>query len=234
MSESSIAIIGHGKMGRAIAEVAKDSGIPIAAIIDEGTPITRESLAGAAVAIEFTEPSAAIANIKACVQAGCPVVVGTTGWYDQLESLSTFVTSSGGTMLWAANFSLGVNIFAELLRYAGELFSRVPNFDAHLVESHHTAKKDAPSGTAIVLEKAVSSTLGRSVPITSIRVGSVPGTHELIFDAKYDQITLTHTARDRRVFAEGAVAAARWLIGRKGVFTIADMLGAPSVSSGAQ
>lgn len=226
----SIAIIGHGKMGHAIAGVAEDAKIPVATIIEAGTPITQDTLKGASVAIEFTEPGAAIANIKACVYANCPVVVGTTGWYDQLSSVTQFVQTHNGTMLWAANFSLGVNIFSELVRYAGQLFSRVPNFDAHLVETHHTAKKDAPSGTAIVLQQAVTPTLGRDVPVTSLRIGSVPGTHELIFDAKYEQISLTHTARDRRVFAEGAVAAARWLTGRTGVFTIADMLGASTAS----
>lgn len=222
----SIAIIGNGKMGHAIANIARDSGIPIAAILDHDTPITRESLNFASVAIEFTEPGAAVTNIKACVSAGCPVVVGTTGWYEQLDSVKEFVNANGGTMLWAANFSIGVNVFAELVRYAGQLFANLPNFDAHIVESHHTAKKDSPSGTGLMLQKAVSQTLTREVPITSFRVGSVPGTHELIFDATYEQITLTHTARDRRVFAEGALSAAMWLTGRTGIFTIADMLGA--------
>jgi 4-hydroxy-tetrahydrodipicolinate reductase len=223
-----IAVIGDGKMGKAVAGIARDAGHGVAAIIGDGTPITRDSLADADVAIEFTEPSAAVGNAKACIDAGCPVVLGTTGWYSRLDELTQYVTAHRGRLLWAANFSLGVHIFAELARHAGQLLSRVPKFDAHLVETHHTAKKDAPSGTALMLRDATMSTLGRDIPITSVRVGSVPGTHELVFDATYEQITLTHLARDRRVFAEGAVAAAQWLAPRTnttGVFTLADMLG---------
>jgi 4-hydroxy-tetrahydrodipicolinate reductase len=220
-----IAIIGHGKMGRAIETVAQDNDLAVVAVIDAGHAITPESLAGADVAIEFTEPSAAIANAEACVAAGCPVVVGTTGWYDQLPQLTRFVEERHGALLWAANFSLGVNLFAEIVRYAGQLLADVPGFDVQLIETHHTQKKDAPSGTAVMLRKGIQPALRREVPVTSLRIGAVPGTHELVADAKYEQITLTHTARDRRVFAEGAVAAARWLVGRAGVYTIADMLG---------
>jgi 4-hydroxy-tetrahydrodipicolinate reductase len=220
-----IAIIGDGKMGKAVAGVVRDAGLDVVTIIGDGTPITRETLAGATVAIEFTQPDAAVGNVKACIDAGCPVVVGTTGWSAHLGELTSYASARNGTFLWAANFSLGVHLFAELARYAGTLFARVPAFDAHLVETHHTAKKDAPSGTALMLRDATTPTLGHDIPITSVRVGSVPGTHELVFDATYEQITLTHTARDRRVFAEGAVAAARWLVGRTGVFTLADMLG---------
>lgn len=220
-----IAIIGDGKMGKAVAGVAHDAGLAVVTIIGDGTPITRESLAGADVAIEFTQPDAAVGNAKACIDAQCPVVIGTTGWYAQLDELTAYAEAKNGTLLWAANFSLGVHLFAELARYAGQLMARVPAFDAHLIETHHTAKKDAPSGTALMLRDATVPTLGHDIPITSVRVGAVPGTHELVFDASYEQITLTHTARDRRVFAEGAVAAARWLADRTGVFTLADMLG---------
>jgi 4-hydroxy-tetrahydrodipicolinate reductase len=225
MSTLRIAVIGDGKMGHAIARFAADQKIDVTAMLGPGQAITRESLAGATVAIEFTEPTSAAANVRACLAAQCPVVVGTTGWYDQLDAVSHDVLGKHGAMLWSANFSLGVHLFAHLAEYAGELFARVPSFDAHLVETHHTAKKDAPSGTALMLSGAVEPGLGRAVPITSVRVGSVPGTHEIIFDGTYEQVTLTHLARDRRVFAEGAVAAARWLVGRTGVFTLADMLG---------
>ena len=128
-------------------------------------------------------------------------------------------------MLSAANFSLGVNIFEHILYATGRLMSQAQGFDAHLIETHHTAKKDAPSGTALMLEMAVRRGWGREVPITSVRTGSVPGTHEILFDAPFEQIRLSHVARDRRVFAEGALIAASWLIGRKGVFTMADVLG---------
>jgi 4-hydroxy-tetrahydrodipicolinate reductase len=212
-------------MGRAIESVAHDNGLTVVAIIDAGHAITRASLAGADVAIEFTEPSAAIANAEACVAAECPIVVGTTGWYDQLPQLTRFIEEHHGSLFWAANFSLGVNLFAEIVRYAGQLLADVPGFDVQLIETHHTQKKGAPSGTAVMLRNGIQPALRRELPVTSLRIGSVPGTHELVADAKYEQITLTHTARDRRVFAEGAVAAARWLVGRTGVYTIADMLG---------
>jgi len=229
MSDLSIAVIGDGKMGRAVADIAREQGVRVTTVVGPDRSITRETLAGATVAIEFTEPSAAVKNVLACVDAECPVVVGTTGWYDRLGEVSELVTQRRGTMLWAANFSLGVHLFTEIARYAATLLARVPAFDAHLIETHHTAKKDAPSGTAVMLHKAVAPALGHDVPTTSIRVGSVPGTHELVFDARYEQILLTHTARDRRVFAEGAMTAARWLHGRtSGIYTLADVLGTTS------
>lgn len=225
MTPLKVAIIGDGKMGHAVAGVAQDVGLAVTTIIGVGTAITPTSLAGAQVAIEFTEPSAAVPNIKACSEAHTPIVVGTTGWYNQLDEVTQFVRQHNGALFWAANFSIGVYLFTQLVRYAGELAARAPTFDAHLVETHHTAKKDAPSGTALMLQQQMEATWGKALPVTSVRVGSVPGTHELVLDGKYEQITLSHVARDRRVFAEGAVSAAQWLAGRTGVFTIADMLG---------
>lgn len=219
-----IALVGMGKMGRQLAALAPERGCEVVATFDAADhPPTRASLHDAQVAIEFTQPNAAVANVRALVVAGCPVVVGTTGWYEQLAALERDVTAAGGAMLWAANFSLGVNLMLELAREAGRLIAGTP-FDAHLVEVHHAAKKDAPSGTAVVLERAVEETLGRPVPVTSVRTGSVPGTHTLVFDAPFEQIRLEHEARDRRVFAEGALVAARWLVGRRGVFTMRDVL----------
>jgi 4-hydroxy-tetrahydrodipicolinate reductase len=132
-------------------------------------------------------------------------------------------------MLTATNFSLGVNIFEQVVAVAARLLGGTPGFEAHLVETHHSAKKDAPSGTAVTLARSASAAWGHDIPITSIRTGSVPGTHEFIFDAPFEQIHLEHIARDRRVFAEGALVAAGWLIGRRGVFTMRDVL---STSSG--
>jgi 4-hydroxy-tetrahydrodipicolinate reductase len=154
-------------------------------------------------------------------------VVGTTGWYDSLPEVSHVATESGTGLLWSPNFSLGVNVLVELARYAGKLMTTLEDFDAHIVETHHSRKLDAPSGTAIAIAKAASDGLGRPIPTTSVRTGSVPGTHELIFDGTFEQLSLTHVARDRRVFAEGALAAASWLIGRKGVFTMRDVLELP-------
>ena len=141
--------------------------------------------------------------------------------------MTKVANESGAAMLWSPNFSLGVNVLLEVARYAGTLMRELGDFDAHIVETHHSAKKDAPSGTAIALGKAASDGLDRPIPISSIRTGSVPGTHELIFDARFEQLSLNHVARDRLVFAEGALTAAAWLIGKKGVFTMRDVLSLP-------
>jgi 4-hydroxy-tetrahydrodipicolinate reductase len=152
------------------------------------------------------------------------MVVGTTGWYDHLDDVRRDVNASNGALLAATNFSLGVNIFEQVLVRAAELFAAAPGFDAHMIETHHSAKKDAPSGTALTLAKAAAAASGKEMPITSVRVGSVPGIHEVIFDAQFEQVRLQHVARDRRVFAQGALVAAAWLIGRRGVFTMKDVL----------
>jgi 4-hydroxy-tetrahydrodipicolinate reductase len=232
MTPRRLAIIGDGKMGTAIRDLAVARGWTVAAFIGEresagGANLDNSTLGGAQVAVEFTEPSAAVANIVATLRAGVPVVVGTTGWYDRLAEVSKVATDSGAALLWSPNFSLGVNVMIELSRQAGALMHDLTEFDAHIVETHHAKKKDAPSGTAIAIAKAASDALDRPVPTTSVRVGAVPGTHELIFDGAFEQLTLSHVARDRRVFAEGALAAADWLIGKRGVFTMRDVLNLP-------
>ena len=233
MSPTRIALVGMGKMGRALEQLAPERGCEVVARIDHGDTITSDSLGGAQVAIEFTTPESAVPNVTALVEAGCPVVVGTTGWYAELPTVAQRVAERQGALLWASNFSVGVNLFLEIAARAGALMHGAQGFDAHIVETHHAAKKDAPSGTAGSLERAVAKTLGRDVPITSVRTGSVPGTHELLFDAPFETIRLEHVARDRRVFAEGALAAARWLVGRRGVFTMRDVLAAPAAQTGA-
>jgi 4-hydroxy-tetrahydrodipicolinate reductase len=176
------------------------------------------------VAIEFTTPDAAPGNARACAAAGCPIVVGTTGWYGERDAVAAEVERQGGAMLTAPNFSIGVAVFDRVVAEAARLFAKVEGFDAHLVETHHAAKKDAPSGTAGALAHTAEASLGRAIPITSIRTGSVPGTHEVIFDAPFEQVRLVHEARDRRVFAEGALLAAKWLVGKRGIFTMQDVL----------
>jgi 4-hydroxy-tetrahydrodipicolinate reductase len=176
------------------------------------------------VAVEFTQPSAAVANVLACLRASVPVVVGTTGWYDSLPEVTRVATEASTGLLWSPNFSLGVNVMIEVARYAASLMSSLEEFDAHIIETHHTRKKDAPSGTAIAIAKAASDALDRPIPTTSIRTGSVPGTHELVFDGAFEQLSIVHEARDRRVFAEGALRAADWLVGKRGVFTMRDVL----------
>ena len=224
-----VALIGMGKMGHVLAGLAPERGWDVAARIDattnvNGRGITRESLAGADVAIDFTVAEAAVPNVRAAVTAGCPIVVGTTGWNDAIPEMAQWVAERGGAMLTAPNFSIGVNAFERVVELAARLLGRDAGFDAHLVETHHAAKKDAPSGTAITLARAAERGRGTTVPITSVRTGSVPGVHELVFDAPFETVTLIHTARDRRVFAEGALVAAGWLIGRTGAFTMRDVI----------
>src|SRR5204863_5220296 len=176
---------------------------------------------------EFTQPDAAVANISACLRSGVPLVVGTTGWYESLALVSGIAQDTGTPLLWSPNFSLGVSVMIELARLAGTLMRTLEDFDAHIVETHHTKKKDAPSGTAIAIAKAASDALDRPIPTSSIRTGSVPGTHELLFDGSFEQLSITHVARDRRVFADGALKAADWLVGKTGVFTMRDVLDVP-------
>ena len=218
-----IALIGYGRMGRALRAMAVERGWTVAGVVerDQGG---LSALSGADVAIEFTTPSAAIGNIRLALAAGTPIVVGTTGWYGELDEVSKEVDAAGGAMLWAPNFSLGALVLRHVLEDAARRLRDVPDVDAHLIETHHAAKRDAPSGTAITLAAAGEAALGRPIPITSVRVGSVPGTHEAVFDAPFEQIRLEHTVRDRRVFAAGALLAAEWLVGRRGVFTLDDAL----------
>ena len=230
MTARRIAVVGDGKMGKAIAQLAGERGWKVTAVLgaresDNGRGISASSLGNAEVAVEFTEPAAAVANISACLRAKVPVVAGTTGWYDALPQLTRIAEESGAGLLWSPNFSIGVNVFIELARYAGTLMQTAGEFDAHIVEIHHSRKKDAPSGTAGAIAREAGEGFGRAIPITSVRTGEVPGTHELIFDGAFEQLTLVHTARDRRVFADGALRAAEWLVGKKGVFTMKDVIG---------
>ena len=216
-------------MGRAIAALAGERGCVVTATLGAadnvcGAGITRERFGDADVLIEFTDPDAAPANILAAVRAGYPVVTGTTGWLAALDNVSAAVKAANGALVHAPNFSVGVNVFLAIAETAGRVMRRAPEFDAHIIETHHAAKKDAPSGTAAALERSVAAGLGRSIPITSVRTGHVPGTHELSFDGAFEQLRLTHMARDRRVFADGALRAAAWLPGRHGVFTMRDVL----------
>lgn len=208
-----VALIGMGKMGQAIDALAPSRGVEIVARItrSSATSIDQESLAGADVAIEFTEPESAVANATAALRAGCPTVLGTTGWGDRLGELRDAVERTGVPLLWSPNFSLGVQLLLRLARVAGQLVDDTDRFAPLLVETHHRAKRDAPSGTALAIADAYRSARGHDLPIESLRVGSVPGTHELLLDAEFETIRISHEARDRRVFADGALTAAQWL-----------------------
>jgi len=218
MNRKSLAVIGLGKMGSAVSTMARAAGWRVTAEIARLEEPSQ--LEGCDVAIEFTVPTAAVANIRTCLAARCPAVVGTTGWHDALPEVRAAVATAGGTVFWAANFSLGANVLA-LLAARARLALPADAFPAAIAEAHHAAKRDAPSGTALEIAKG----LERGAPISSLRLGQLPGTHEVIFDGQFEQLRLEHIVRDRRVFAGGALVAAQWLIGRKGMFTMRDMLG---------
>lgn len=233
-----VALVGMGKMGRAIDSLAADHGCRIVARLGrtEMQALTSESLGGAHVAIEFSTPEAALANVKLLLAAKCPVVIGTTGWMQQIDTLSDQVTKTETSALWAPNFSIGVNLFLGIIEDAAKRLQGIDQFDTAVVETHHSAKKDAPSGTGLAIAGRLESTLGKPVPVSSVRVGSVPGTHEVIFDSAFEQIGLRHEARDRRVFAHGALVAAKWLAAqsRPAVYTMRDVLQVASSFSGGQ
>ena len=167
-----------------------------------------------------------MSNTEALLALGCPVVLGTTGWREPRARIDAAVQAAQVPVFCSPNFSVGVQLLLAIAEEAGRRLGELSGFDVHLVETHHTAKLDAPSGTAIAIADRMTGGLGQAVPISSVRVGSVPGTHEVIIDGAFEQIRLIHEARDRRVFADGAITAARWLAGRRGgaVYTMQDML----------
>ena len=224
VSRVRVALIGRGKMGGAIEALAGEHGVDVVAVLGRGNAIDRSSLGNADVAVEFTEPAAALANLHACAAACCPVVVGTTGWGGATDALRAELVGARARALWAANFSLGVNALLAGMRQLAAALDGA-GFASHLIETHHAAKKDAPSGTALALADA-AALVGARPEITSVRVGAVPGTHTLLFDAPFEQVRVTHEARDRRVFASGALVAARWLAAPRppGLYTMQDVL----------
>ena len=224
-----IAIVGTGRMGRAVAELAGERGHELRLIGREenaaGAALTAERLEGVDVAIEFTRPEAVVTNLERLIEAGVPTVTGTTGWYAELPRIERLVRARNGALLHAANFSVGVHLFLRAARDLAARFAGRPEFEAFILEEHHAAKRDAPSGTAAVLrERAREADPGREFPITSVRAGSIPGTHRLTYDGPHDSVTLSHVARSRRGFAAGALAAAEWLPGRPGVHRFDAML----------
>ena len=211
-------------MGRMVEEIAIGEGWEIGPKLDindnpDGRGITKESMYGVDAAIEFSLPSAVIANIEAAAKAGVSLVVGTTGWSDQLEKVEKVVKDSGIGLVYGANFSVGMNLFFEIAAHVAELMGRVPQYDAFLSEEHHRAKKDAPSGTALNLLEILRPHLNNPEPdVACVRAGSIPGTHVIGFDSPADTILLEHRARSRQGFAEGAVMAAQWIAGKNGIY----------------
>ena len=224
-----IAIVGNGRMGRAVAELAEARGHAVRLIGREenagGAALTRERLAEVDVAVEFTRPDAVVANLERLLDAGIPTVTGTTGWSADLPRIARLAEARRGALLHAANFSIGVHLVLRAARDLAARFAGRPEFDAFILEEHHAAKRDAPSGTATVLRaRAREADPARDLPITSVRAGSIPGTHVLTYDGPHETVALSHVARSRGSFAAGALAAAEWLPGRPGVHEFEAML----------
>lgn len=220
-----ILLLGCGKTGSLVAEVARLRGHEVEVMRSsdnpEGKALTSDRLARTEVVIDFTAPRAALLNIEACVNAGTAMVVGTTGWYDELPRLKRLVESKGGGFVYGANFSIGVNVFYEIARIAATALRH--NYFGQLFERHHATKMDAPSGTALALQRIIADASSTQVEITSFREGEVVGMHEFVLDSPNDDIYLCHDAKSRRGFAEGAVRAAEWVRGNKGFFDFKDI-----------
>jgi 4-hydroxy-tetrahydrodipicolinate reductase len=219
-----MAILGYGKMGRMVEEIALREGWEIGPKLDindniDGAGITKESMSGVDAAVKFSQPSAVVANIEAAARAGVSLVVGTTGWSDHEDRIEKVVRESGIGLVYGANFSVGMNLFFEIVSRAAALIGKVPQYDPFLSEEHHRAKKDAPSGTALNLLEIIRPHLNNPDPsVACVRAGSIPGTHVIGFDSPADTILLEHRARNRQGFAKGAVMAAREKKRKKGMY----------------
>jgi 4-hydroxy-tetrahydrodipicolinate reductase len=226
-----LAIVGHGKMGRFIEQLAPEYECCPRARFNTrnnagGSGLTRDALREIDVAIEFSTPQAVVCNLVRLAEAGVNAVVGTTGWLEQFSVVRAAVTQNGTALVWGANFSVGVNLFLQTVARAAAVFAQQPEYEAWGWEIHHAAKKDAPSGTlARLAEEMRGSGYTRTISLSSNRAGAHPGTHEIGFDCGADTITLRHTARNREGFARGALRAARWVAGKKGIFEFREILG---------
>jgi 4-hydroxy-tetrahydrodipicolinate reductase len=234
-----IAIIGYGKMGKAIETIAVQKGhtIDLKIDINNSNTFTKENLQQCNVAIEFTGPHSAMENISKCFDAGIPVVSGSTGWLAEWELIKNKCEKQNGTLLYASNFSVGVNIFFELNKKLAQLMSNQNDYEISMEEIHHTEKKDAPSGTAITLAQQILENVQRKkkwineiakypneLSIISKRINPAPGTHSIKYSSAIDDIEIIHTAHSRTGFATGAVLAAEFLYNKKGIFTMQDVL----------
>jgi 4-hydroxy-tetrahydrodipicolinate reductase len=235
-----IALIGYGKMGKAIEEIALRRGHEVVLIIDinNQSDLIKSNLVKADVAIEFTGPESAYENVMKCMKAGIPTVVGSTGWLAHLQEAQEACKENRAALLVSSNFSVGVNIFFEINRRLADLMQPHENYNVSLEEIHHTQKKDAPSGTAISLAEQILHTIDRKtkwvnrpetdpteLAIISKRIDPAPGTHTVIYSSEIDDIEIRHTAHNRKGFATGAVLAAEFLAGKKGIYSMSDVLG---------
>jgi len=234
-----IALIGYGKMGHEIEAIAKERNHRVVLTIDKENPqdLTREKLSQADVAIEFTSPHTAFANVTTCFKAGIPVVSGSTGWMDQLQEAEELCRKSNGAFFYASNYSVGVNIFFRVNKLLASLMAKTTDYSIEIEEIHHVQKLDAPSGTAITLAEIIAAeTPGKKgwsmnpaekedhVFIKAVREGSVPGTHTVTYTSEVDEINFTHAAKSRKGLALGAILAAEFMVGKKGIYGMQDLL----------
>lgn len=236
-----IALIGYGKMGKAIEAIALEQGheVVLKIDLDNASDLNATNIAAADVAIEFTGPHSAVNNILTCFKLGIPVVSGSTGWLAEWEAVANACKAHDGTFIYSSNYSIGVNLFFELNQYLAKLMDQYPSYDVLLKEIHHTQKKDAPSGTAITLAEQVLAGISRksswsnqpeeaNSPVLSIlseRIDPAPGTHHVKYHSAIDDIEIIHTAHNRTGFAGGAVKAATFAVGKKGIYTMKEVLG---------
>lgn len=231
-----IALIGYGKMGKAIEREATSSGHTIVCIIQPGDEISDLQKSNVDLAVEFTQPESAFNNLSYCIKNNIPVISGTTGWLHKLSEIEKLCLSNNGTFLWASNFSIGVNLFFELNKWLAAKMAQL-NFKPSILEVHHTEKKDSPSGTAITLADGIigsnqtiegwvndESTDHKKLGIVSERKPNVPGTHTVSYSSSLESIDITHTAHDRSVFAQGVVKVGEWIYKKKGVYTMSDFI----------
>jgi 4-hydroxy-tetrahydrodipicolinate reductase len=229
-----IALLGYGKMGKTIEKIAINRGHTIVLKVDKED--TDYDISQADVAIDFSIPDAAVANISNCLKNGVPIISGTTGWLAHYDSMVALAKETDGAFIYASNFSLGVNIFFELNKTLAKMMSNLSEYNVSMEEIHHTQKLDAPSGTAITLAEGVIENTNYSnwkldntendseIPIVAKRIENVPGTHHVTYNSEVDTINISHTAHNRQGFALGAVVAAEWILGKTGVYSMKDVL----------
>ena len=229
-----IALLGYGKMGKVIENIALERGHQI--ILRKGSSDSFEGLLEADVAIDFSVPNSAVSHISECLNNNIPVISGTTGWLENYDEMVNLCQEKNGSFIYGSNFSLGVNIFFELNNYLAKMMKNLSDYNVSMEEIHHIQKLDAPSGTAISLAKGIientdytnwtlDNASTNEIYIDAKRIENIPGTHSVFYDSKVDQIEIKHTAHNREGFALGSIIAAEWLVGKKGVFTMKDVLG---------
>lgn len=229
-----IALLGYGKMGKVIEKIALERGHEI--VLRKDRSDTFEGLSKADIAIDFSVPTSAVSHISECLNQNIPVISGTTGWLENYNEMVGLCKEKNGSFIYASNFSLGVNIFFELNNYLAKMMKNLKDYHVSMEEIHHTQKLDAPSGTAISLANGIientdyvnwtlENPIENEIYIDAKRIENIPGTHAVFYDSKVDQIEIKHTAHSREGFALGSIIAAEWLVGKKGVFTMKDVLG---------